>query len=706
MKHKFVSLLFLTLLCLTLLQIFPHEVKTNPDFVTETSTEIIIKNDYFKAIFDKDPSNKHGHIRYFYIKPQDTVNIVSNSTWRFLGGHESMGRDMNDVGRCGTDWNGPVEKSSETVQIVYQSDTVVVIETQSRWKSYGNYLPYTNIEYTTFFSDKPYYIVSTTRTYHIAMKFLSNYEICFLFNMSWVNRYFWLNHLGDVSNTTGGMGDVIGAWEARHLGRYPWSMAYNDTYGKGYFTILVSANPPTIGIGAFVGAALYKEFQICYGDPSVEAGESHYLTYIAGVSDNATYVDDLSTSLYSTDVYKSEPFVRSVASYPNEPIWAQTLSSKVRAYTGSWCDLGDNDYPAVFADQWRRYYLYSEYKNNTDTYQLMGAPVNFTNFANGSYCKWSRQNDFQDKIRLNITFQFWNDSDPYLIKWNFTTLATLNITYFRVRLWSWSPTATTVLNSSVVKINYTTSHIPEQAGTFQNLTNIPREEQTVSDAIGYVYWYLLNGTEQEYSAGNSYIFNLQVQLHRRFSFENRGTFTLTDVLPLRQSINNRFEKLVWSKFPFFDNNTPFRINHYGGKNFLIYRVVRTCDGLSFNVVAPTGKTSTMKIYLGNKGKPKEILIAGVKAIEGINWTYSVSTKILVINTTHSSEINITIIFLLGDVNGDGIVDIYDLAAIGKAYGASEGDVRYNPDVDLNNDGIIDIYDLAICGKNYGKEVEP
>ena len=58
--------------------------------------------------------------------------------------------------------------------------------------------------------------------------------------------------------------------------------------------------------------------------------------------------------------------------------------------------------------------------------------------------------------------------------------------------------------------------------------------------------------------------------------------------------------------------------------------------------------------------------------------------------------------ILGDMNGDGRVDIHDLALFDEAYGTVEGDSNYNPDADLNDDEVIDIYDLAECSKNYGK----
>jgi len=58
--------------------------------------------------------------------------------------------------------------------------------------------------------------------------------------------------------------------------------------------------------------------------------------------------------------------------------------------------------------------------------------------------------------------------------------------------------------------------------------------------------------------------------------------------------------------------------------------------------------------------------------------------------------------MLGDLNGDGIINIYDLRILAKAYGSKSGDARWNEDADLYKDGKINIYDLIYIGRNYGK----
>jgi hypothetical protein len=56
----------------------------------------------------------------------------------------------------------------------------------------------------------------------------------------------------------------------------------------------------------------------------------------------------------------------------------------------------------------------------------------------------------------------------------------------------------------------------------------------------------------------------------------------------------------------------------------------------------------------------------------------------------------------GDVNGDGKVDILDIATIAMAFGSYPGHERWNPDADLNRDQKVDILDLAIAASNYGE----
>lgn len=56
-------------------------------------------------------------------------------------------------------------------------------------------------------------------------------------------------------------------------------------------------------------------------------------------------------------------------------------------------------------------------------------------------------------------------------------------------------------------------------------------------------------------------------------------------------------------------------------------------------------------------------------------------------------------FKAGDVNKDGVVDVFDFVIIGFDFGKTvpPGD----PTADLNSDGFIDILDLAIVAADFG-----
>jgi len=58
--------------------------------------------------------------------------------------------------------------------------------------------------------------------------------------------------------------------------------------------------------------------------------------------------------------------------------------------------------------------------------------------------------------------------------------------------------------------------------------------------------------------------------------------------------------------------------------------------------------------------------------------------------------------MLGDINGDGKVDIYDVFLTAAAYGSELGDPNWNPDADLAPPyGLMNIYDLVTVTAPFG-----
>ena len=48
-----------------------------------------------------------------------------------------------------------------------------------------------------------------------------------------------------------------------------------------------------------------------------------------------------------------------------------------------------------------------------------------------------------------------------------------------------------------------------------------------------------------------------------------------------------------------------------------------------------------------------------------------------------------------DLNGDGIIDVLDLATLVRAFGAVSSSSHWNPAADLTGDGVVDDLDLAL-----------
>jgi len=58
--------------------------------------------------------------------------------------------------------------------------------------------------------------------------------------------------------------------------------------------------------------------------------------------------------------------------------------------------------------------------------------------------------------------------------------------------------------------------------------------------------------------------------------------------------------------------------------------------------------------------------------------------------------------LYGDLNNDGVVDIYDIVTIAEAFGSVPGDPNWNSIADLVQDEVIDIFDVVLLAKNFGR----
>jgi hypothetical protein len=83
-----------------------------------------------------------------------------------------------------------------------------------------------------------------------------------------------------------------------------------------------------------------------------------------------------------------------------------------------------------------------------------------------------------------------------------------------------------------------------------------------------------------------------------------------------------------------------------------------------------------------------------------NYTIAFNSTDNVFNVENTNYFNVT---LVGpDVNGDGKVDMSDIALAARAFGTVPGDARWNQIADINLDGKVDLRDIALVARMFGK----
>jgi uncharacterized repeat protein (TIGR01451 family) len=65
-----------------------------------------------------------------------------------------------------------------------------------------------------------------------------------------------------------------------------------------------------------------------------------------------------------------------------------------------------------------------------------------------------------------------------------------------------------------------------------------------------------------------------------------------------------------------------------------------------------------------------------------------------------------VVRIMGDVNGDGLVNMKDIALVARAFGSTPTSPNWNFAADLNRDGLVNMKDMALVARNFGKIYNP
>jgi parallel beta-helix repeat protein len=71
------------------------------------------------------------------------------------------------------------------------------------------------------------------------------------------------------------------------------------------------------------------------------------------------------------------------------------------------------------------------------------------------------------------------------------------------------------------------------------------------------------------------------------------------------------------------------------------------------------------------------------------------------NKTYGRIVKVTVV---GDVNGDGAVDIFDAITLSNAFASVPNSPTWNGNADINSDNSVDIFDAILLSGNFGKKI--
>jgi hypothetical protein len=118
----------------------------------------------------------------------------------------------------------------------------------------------------------------------------------------------------------------------------------------------------------------------------------------------------------------------------------------------------------------------------------------------------------------------------------------------------------------------------------------------------------------------------------------------------------------------------------------------------------TGATSFTKTYLPSglqMFKPADSITYRVGFILNVAvMPFALSVNIF-IQLTGLTASNSNLLTRNLDINGNGVVDITDVAITATIFGATIGSSNYNPKADFNADGVINIVDIGIIAARFG-----
>jgi len=131
----------------------------------------------------------------------------------------------------------------------------------------------------------------------------------------------------------------------------------------------------------------------------------------------------------------------------------------------------------------------------------------------------------------------------------------------------------------------------------------------------------------------------------------------------------------------------------------------SAETFNVDVKANTTSIQTQSVTIESKGSTTVTFTwnttgfaKGIYAISAHAWSVPGETD----TSDNTLAGGWVIVAIIGDVNGDKIVDVFDLIKVAIAFGSKPGDASWNPNADLKEDNLIDVFDLIKVAIHFGE----
>jgi len=166
--------------------------------------------------------------------------------------------------------------------------------------------------------------------------------------------------------------------------------------------------------------------------------------------------------------------------------------------------------------------------------------------------------------------------------------------------------------------------------------------------------------------------------HKIYAFRSLHAVAMTNVAPSRTIVGQGYSVFINATV---ENNGDFT-ETFNVTAYADTTIIET----KTNITITSGNSTTITFTWNTSGfvKGNYTLTANASILEGEAGTLD--------NTYVDGIVFVTVV---GDVNGDHVVEIDDLLLIIYYWGTHEGGSNWNPNMELSNDTVIDIDDLLI-----------